>query len=724
MKESRERRAVFMSSLLLAAACAAAGISAAEIESAPRRAKASAPRPLPAADPAYRSASEGAKADLIRKHGAAEKARIERGVAQVLDSWRSEDGPAREFGTFVTTEFIPRGPGLDALFDRLEFAFERIDGHNLSIARDLRWATDVESGPILPIDERLSGFEPSAHVQDDLFKNRVAFVVLLNFPRTTLQERLESGPRWSRRVWAEARLAGRFEARVPAEVTQRITTALVEADAYISGYNIYLHHLVDGAGPRLFPAGLRLITHWGLRDELKARYADPDGLARQRMIARVMERIVLQEIPQAVIDNPLLDWNPATNAVTPSTVKDAEAPPGRTAQPSSEREADVRYRKWLQVAQAERLADPYYQGRQGHLERRFNLDREIPEAEATALLTSILESPAGRDVARIIAARLRRPLEPFDVWYAGFKPRARYSEAELDALTRRRFPTAAAYAEAIPSLLKGLGFTSSQARFLASHIEVDPSRGAGHAMGAERRDDKAHLRTRVGREGMDYKGYNIAVHEMGHNVEQVFSLNRIDHWLLHGVPNTAFTEALAFVFQSRDLRLLGLHDDPEADSLRALEEFWGTREIAGVGLVDIMAWRFLQDHPRATPAQLRDAVVGAARQVWNRYYADLLGGRDVVLLAIYSHMVDGALYTPDYGLGHLIAFQLEQHFRKQARLGEEFERVSRIGRVTPDLWMRTAVGGPLSVEPLLQAAKQATERLRPPADAPGEASGF
>ncbi len=28
---------------------------------------------------------------------------------------------------------------------------------------------------------------------------------------------------------------------------------------------------------------------------------------------------------------------------------------------------------------------------------------------------------------------------------------------------------------------------------------------------------------------MNYKGYNIAVHEMEHNVEQVFSLEMIDH---------------------------------------------------------------------------------------------------------------------------------------------------------------------------------------------------
>lgn len=57
---------------------------------------------------------------------------------------------------------------------------------------------------------------------------------------------------------------------------------------------------------------------------------------------------------------------------------------------------------------------------------------------------------------------------------------------------------------------------------------------------------------------MDYKGYNIAVHEFGHNVEQTITMNNVDSYMLNGVPNTSFTEAVAFLFQKRDLELLGL----------------------------------------------------------------------------------------------------------------------------------------------------------------------
>jgi len=34
---------------------------------------------------------------------------------------------------------------------------------------------------------------------------------------------------------------------------------------------------------------------------------------------------------------------------------------------------------------------------------------------------------------------------------------------------------------------------------------------------------EAALRTRVESDGMNFKGYNIALHEMGHNLEQTFS---------------------------------------------------------------------------------------------------------------------------------------------------------------------------------------------------------
>ena len=666
-----------------------------------------------AATPAVPDATvDKARAELLARHGAAEQARIERGLQQVRRVWRAGDGDADAFHEFVVGEFLPAGAPLDAAFARFEFAFERIGGYFTSMTRDLRRGVDLELGPLLPLDERLGAFSPDAHLSDDLFASRLAFVVLLNFPLTTLEERLRDGGGWSRRQWAETRLSEPFATRIPAEVNQALTAAYAAADSYISGYNIHMHHLLDARGGRPFPAGLRLISHWGLRDELKARYAETDGLAKQRLIRTVMERIVRQEIPAAVVDNPLLDWDPVKNTVAVSAVRDAEPARGAVATADAAREPDTRYRMWRGIFEAQRRVDPHTPDNPTHIARRFNDDREIPEAEVRRLFEAVLSAPIGRDVAALVARRLGRPLEPHDIWYVGFKPRGAYSEADLDARTRARYPDAAAYAADIPRLLTGLGFSAERAAFLAEHIEVEPSRGAGHAMGATRRDDKAHLRTRVAAGGMDYKGYNIAVHEMGHNVEQVFGITTIDHTLLQGVPNTAFTEALAFVFQDRDLELLGLaRPDPAARSLKALEAFWATREIAGVALVDMEAWRWLYAHPEADAAAFRAAVVDIAREVWNRYYAALHGERDVPLLAIYSHMIDGGMYTPDYPLGHLIAFQIEAHLEKHDPMGAEFERLCRLGNLTPDAWMRQGVGAPLSADPMLRAAAAALEAI-------------
>jgi hypothetical protein len=230
-------------------------------------------------------------------------------------------------------------------------------------------------------------------------------------------------------------------------------------------------------------------------------------------------------------------------------------------------------------------------------------------------------------------------------------------------------------------------------------------------MPAARRGDKPRLRTRVGADGMDYKGFNIAIHELGHNVEQVFSLYGVDHTLLQGVPNVAFTEAMAFVFQARDLEVLGLAAmDPEAKRLLALNDLWATAEIAAVGLVDLAMWHWMYDHPRATPAELREATLRIATDVWNRWWAPIAGAKDSPILAIYSHMVNNQLYLPDYPIGHLIAAQVEEHVGRLPpgrTLGDEFERMTTFGAVAPDLWMKNATGEPVSAQPLLRAAAKA-----------------
>ena len=636
--------------------------------------------------------------------GAGQAGRIDSGVRRTAALWQESDGDELAFTEFCEKAFIGDPALLRETAERCEKNFESLDGHFLEIGRDLSEPMQLDRGPMLPIDYRFARYSPWAHLSDDLFRTGVGFTVLLNFPAYTLKERLELGPSWSREQWAWSRLADRFDARVPADVQQELTKAYVDADDYISNYNIHMHRLLTPDGRRLFPEGLRLISHWGIRDELKGGYADPEGLEKQEMIYKVMQKIILQEIPASVINNPDVDWNPSGNSVA--------ADGAGKAAPSPEREPDTRYVHLLNTFRAERMADPYYPLLPTKIDRRFEKDRQIPEAAVESLFQSILTSEEIRRIAALIEKRLGRPLRPFDIWYNGFKPAGLYPENDLDLLVRRRYQDISAFERDIPRILRKLDFDGTLSDFLGSKIMVDPARGSGHAQGAARRADNAHLRTRFPAGGMNYKGYNIACHELGHCVEQVISLNRIDHTLLAGVPNTAFTEAFAFVFQKRDLELLGLKKEvPLREHLEALNDLWATAEISGVALVDMKVWRWMYEHPEAGAGETKQAVIRIAKEVWNSYFAPVLGMKDEILLAVYSHIIDNGLYLPDYPLGHIIAFQVEAYLKDKA-LGSEMDRMCRLGSITPDAWMQAAVGAPISAGPMLQAAREALEKIK------------
>ncbi|MFZ0285838.1 MAG: hypothetical protein WAL32_11465, partial [Terriglobales bacterium] len=669
----------------------------------------SSPKIGAATQPAWMNASAAKmESELVAKYGESQRVRAQRGLHQVAEFWRADDGDAATFEDFVRTNFAGDQPTLDTMFDRFQYLIEQLSGHMHEINREFRQQLDLDLGPVLPFDEAFGGYDPSAHVIDDFFNNKLAFTVLLNFPLATLDDCLKDGSTWTRRQWAEVRLAQQFDKRIPADVNLAISEAASDAGQYISQYNIWMYHVVNDQGQRLFPPKMRLLSHWNLRDEIKADYSDPQtGLAKQRVIQQVMQRIVTQTIPQAVIDNPGVDWNPFTNDVKPAAVKDSDSSRS-IADLTNAREPDTRYAMLWKTYAASRKADPYSPTAPTLIDRRFNEDREIPEVRVQAMLEQVLSSPLAAQTGMLIESRLGRPLEPFDVWYNGFRPGSQFTEAQLDEMVAKKYPTAEAYQKDIPNLLMHLGFSPEKAQYVANNIIVDPARGSGHAMGAEMRSEKAHLRTRVEKTGMNYKGFNIAVHEMGHNVEQTFSLNEIDYTLLSGVPNTAFTEALAFVFQGHDLELLGLPaPDAKAQAEKTLNDFWGTYEIAGVALVDMGVWHWMYDHPQATPHQLNDATVQISKDVWNRYYAPVFHQKDVVLLGVYSHMIDSFLYLPDYPIGHMIAFQIEEQMKKAGAIGPEFERMAREGRVTPDLWMENATGKPVGPEALLEASKRA-----------------
>lgn len=637
--------------------------------------------------------------EMIAKFGETSADRIRTGITQMQNFWTKEDGNEEDFRKFCLENFLVEGDSLNRSLVRLENSFETLKGVMLELERDFQWDLQVDVGPIMPVNYLMANFSLSPNVTENLFKSKVAFFVLLNFKVYSLEEMLRVSDDWTREKWAQARLAQWFNSRVPSEISRKTYEAYVVADNYISSYNICMGHLLTENGEKLFPEDLTLITHWGIRDELKAQYPESGGFERQKMIYDVMQKIITQEIPASVINNPKVDWKVGSNQIVS---ENADASP----------EPNTRYQQLLNIFHAEKDADPYYPINPTFINRRFNEDREIPEETVKALFVQILKSEELKETAAVVKNRLGRELEPFDIWYNGFKSKVAYSQVELDKIVSAKYPTAEVFREKMPETLMKLGFDKQTAEFLQTKINVDPARGSGHAQGAERSSDNAHLRTRVQPTGMDYKGFNIALHELGHCVEQVFSLNRIDHPMLSGVPNTAFTEAFAFVFQKRDLEVLGLtKKDPDAEYLEALNQIWSAAEISAVALVDMQVWHWMYEHPEAKPEELKAAVIEIAKATWNEYYYPILGHKDAIILGVYSHMIDAGLYLPDYPIGHVIQFQIEQYISGK-NLGKEMERMCTLGSITPSAWMKAAVGTEISVQPMLDAARNALTILQ------------
>ncbi len=628
--------------------------------------------------------------------------RIERGVKQVAGLWREPDGTVDDFARFCKSSFVADKEQLASLFNTLERNLEVINGYFHKMDVMLKAPLQLEGPEITPVDMMFGSYDAAAHLTDDLYTNRIAFITALNFPFYSLEEKSELGEKWTRQEWAYARMGDKFISRVPATVKQEISKTLTEADTYISDYNIYMGNLRNIKDEQLFPDDMKLISHWGLRDELKSNYADKEGgIEKQRIIYTVMQRIIDQSIPLQIINSDTYTWRPETNDVFEGKEKVSSTP-----------EETKRYEVFLKNFHAMSQLDVYSPHYPTQLARAFDASMEIPQKDVEELFKGLLSSPQVKEVASFIESRLGRKLEPFDIWYNGFKARGSISEEQLSSITSEKYPDAKALEKDLPNILEKLGWSPDKANDISSLVTVDSSRGAGHAWGAEMRNDVARLRTRIGPGGMDYKGYNIAVHEFGHNVEQTITMNNVDSYMLNGVPNTSFTEAVAFLFQKRDLELLGLKNpNTEDEYYLALDNFWSSYEIMGVSLVDIKVWEWLYAHPDATPAQLKETVINAAKEVWNTYYAGVLGGEDETLLGIYSHMIDYPLYLPNYPMGHLIDFQIEQQVRGK-NLAEEVERMYTQGRIIPQLWMKNAVGSPISIEPLLSSTDDALQSLK------------
>ncbi|MDL2252353.1 hypothetical protein LJC12_05860, partial [Odoribacter sp. OttesenSCG-928-J03] len=381
----------------------------------------------------------------LKEKAGADQYSMESGVRQVARLWQTTDGTEEEFQAFCIQNYLDTPEEKKQTFDKVSAYMEAMWGNFNEMTIRLQWNMHINTGELNPIDQMFASYSPGAHLIDDLYKNKIGFVVALNFPEIPLKEKEKLGT--DRLAWAYARLGDVFTSRIPPELLQAAAKSESDADAYISGYNIYMGHVLNEKGQKLFPDDKILLTHWNLRDEIKVNYnKGKEGVDKQRTVYEVMKRIISQEIPKEVINSGTYDWNPYKNELV-----------HHTATP----ENNERYQYMIDNFRALKAIDGYTG--KSYIQRKFSGEMEVAVEDVKQLFEQYLSSPELKEIGKVIAKRLGRKLEAFDIWFDGFKSRSNLDESQLDAQIQQLYPDAQALKNDLKQILIKLEFTPQRA---------------------------------------------------------------------------------------------------------------------------------------------------------------------------------------------------------------------------------------------------------------------
>lgn len=637
-------------------------------------------------------------AALVERHGREEAERIRGGVERVAQRWGSSDGSAEEFARFCQDFYVSNPEDRKRLLARLETVITTTHGHLREITRDTGQWVELAGDRIEGVDELLAAFDPAPDLAEQLYAQRIAFLLLLNFETPTLETMQREGSGWSMDQWVTARLTRELPPRLPGDVQIAASRKHKAAKQWIYSMHPHVGSMVDADGRRLYDPGTTLLPHWKVRDEAIRAYDTPGALARQRALMWCMRRSIDGTLPQVLLErDPDGPWDPQANTID--------------GQPVQETIGLVRYEHWLELFHAEQLYDPYYPEYPTVLARSWELDREIPPDRAEEILVDLLRAPVRKRLYAFLRDRLGRSLEPHDVYCC--TPFERAPAEELDAAVARRFQGIDDFGRQLPTILREIGFQDTEADWLAARIRVERSRDAGHCSPPGLPEYGPWLTTSLNRGRFDFGAYATATHELGHAVESAVSVPRAPRPALRGVPGSCAVEAVANVFCDTRFRLVGVklstEDIAPLDQM-TIESMLASCQMSGPGLLELRVWRWLYAHPDATAAQLRDAVLQIAADIWGEFYEPYFGPDPYYLPAAYQHMIGYPLYLANYVLSDIALQQMRAHVRGKD-LAAELMRMYTIGRLTPDIWMERAVGAPLSAEPFLRDADRVLKQL-------------
>lgn len=627
---------------------------------------------------------------LVKKHGARTKEDVRRGVERCARVWDFKRESEARFEEFCLQQYVPPGKARNQLLERLDEFHHHVTGNMGATAKVARAGIDIADRPLTAAERVLGAFSASSHLSEDFRRFKIAPLFQLNFGTEDLK------PPRNRAGWAARRMGHVGKEVVPAELLARMTTVQSEADQFISAYNLHLDK-IDFADRRArFPKNTVLVSHWGLRDYMTSLNGTKDALIKQRAILDLMERVVDGKIPAEVLNNPAARWDLSAEKVH----LNGKSIPAKGHGP-------LRWEKFRDVWKINKEIDRY-RTHGNVIDQKFKVERELPEEKVVGILTSVLSSPVAERVGCYIRDKLGRDLEPFDIYFKDFLTDGS-SKPPLKFDVRKKYPTSSALNEAITDILVRLGWKKKRADWIRSRIRVDNGRSAGHAWPPHVDHDQQLLRVRVDKRGCDELNFETFMHELGHCVEGVLSSYEMDYKMLWGVPNTAFTEGFAFTFQDQTDRMLGRRVKKDSDIV-TIQRYWDPFEIAGPALTEIRLYHWLYKNRGATANQIMKAVRRIGDEIWDEFYARIFGPKSHGLMSVYSHMLWGDFYLAEYPMGHVIAYQVRKHLADKP-LSTEMERICALGNIYPEEWMKAAVGSEISVQPMLEDAAKALDRL-------------
>ncbi|MCB0328628.1 MAG: hypothetical protein KDD70_03160 [Bdellovibrionales bacterium] len=609
-----------------------------------------------------------------------------RGVEQVSLYWMRSDGTQEQRQQFCEDYYCRDAQSQREHFSRISKRLHEARAAFLKLERAYRLPLETSHAEFLAIDRLFAGYRLGVHLVEDLYVSKVAFAVLLNFPLFSLEEKLKFGSGWSSEEWARCRLADMVSVRIPRALLQSRLHQAVRAEEFVESLTVSGKLFSEDDGSPVATGKLR--AHWDLRDQIIRGFRIGRGRATQAQLFTALELFAIGDLP---------------HKSAKELLRKAENSPKGSHQATLTK----RYKPLERVLRAEHIMAEHTLPAVSMLEREFEFRQEISISRLEKIALDILESPLCFRVADALSRRIGRSLEPYDLWNTAFRQRPALS-ALAPRITNRDVMS---FGDNIEGLLTNLSFDDELARTLASKIVLQQGRADAHAVPGGGDPSKMYLRLPKTEDGTltQQMSYDL-LHELGHCVEYLISQDSVEYEPLRGSPNTSISEAFAFQFEQRALVAL-LGDSQELSySISPLASFWECYESAGVALLELEVYRSIPRERAPSAELLGELFTVKAQEIWNKYYAPILGRENSPILACYTHLLYTPLYVPHYLIGQLLSFLIDSHLEGKD-FGHELERMSSIGKLPFLIWVQKAIGAEFNPDPLFLEVDRVLSRF-------------